>query len=128
MLNAVGQAQHILLLGGTSEIGLAIVDELASRGGDPTVTLCARRSSPRIDDAIAEVQRAGAAHVRLIDFDALALERPAMVWDLPGGGRRLLQGARGYAATVVGGTVTHRGGQATGALPGKLVRSAAAAG
>lgn len=68
------------------------------------------------------------ADINVIDFDALALERPAMVWDLPGGGRRLLQGARGYAATVVGGTVTHRGGQATGALPGKLVRSAAAAG
>ena len=33
MLNAVGQAQNILLLGGTSEIGLAIVDEIASRGG-----------------------------------------------------------------------------------------------
>ena len=56
MLNAVGQAQHILLLGGTSEIGLAIVDELASRGGNPTVTLCARKDSPRIDGAISAVQ------------------------------------------------------------------------
>ena len=71
MLNAVGQAQHILLLGGTSEIGLAIVAELASRGGSPTVTLCARKDSPRIDGAISAVQQAGAGHVRLIDFDAL---------------------------------------------------------
>ena len=71
MLNAVGQAQHILLLGGTSEIGLAIVAELASRGGSPTVTLCARKDSPRIDGAISAVQRAGAGHVRLVDFDAL---------------------------------------------------------
>ena len=71
MLNAVGQAQHILLLGGTSEIGLAIVAELASRGGNPTVTLCARQDSPRIDGAIAEVQRAGAGHVRLVNFDAV---------------------------------------------------------
>ena len=71
MLNAVGQAQHILLLGGTSEIGLAIVAELASRGGNPTVTLCARKDSPRIDGAISAVQQAGAGHVRLVDFDAL---------------------------------------------------------
>ena len=71
MLNAVGQAQHILLLGGTSEIGLAIVSELVSRGGSPTVTLCARKDSPRIDGAISAVQQAGAGHVRLIDFDAL---------------------------------------------------------
>lgn len=80
MLNAVGQAQHILLLGGTSEIGLAIVSELVSRGGNPTVTLCARKDSPRIDDAIAEVQRAGAGHVRLVDFDALDFaSHPAVI-------------------------------------------------
>ena len=71
MLNAVGQAQHILLIGGTSDIGLAIVDELVSRGGSPTVTLAARQNSPRIDAAVAEVQAAGAGRVRLIDFDAL---------------------------------------------------------
>ncbi len=65
------------------------------------------------------------ADINVIDFDALALERPTMVWDLPAGGRRLLQGARGYAATVVGGQVTYRNGEATGALPGRLVRNAA---
>ncbi|MDK8305298.1 decaprenylphospho-beta-D-erythro-pentofuranosid-2-ulose 2-reductase [Corynebacterium imitans] len=70
MLNAVGQAQNILLLGGTSEIGLAIVTELASRGGNPTVTLAARKGSPRIDAAVQEVSAAGASKVRLIDFDA----------------------------------------------------------
>lgn len=80
MLNAVGQAQHILLLGGTSEIGLAIVDELASRGGNPTVTLAARQGSPRIDAAVAEVQAAGAGQVRLIDFDALdTASHPAVI-------------------------------------------------
>jgi N-acyl-D-aspartate/D-glutamate deacylase len=67
------------------------------------------------------------ADINVIDFDVLALERPAMAWDLPGGGRRLLQGARGYAATVVNGAVTYRDGQATGALSGRLVRSAAVA-
>jgi N-acyl-D-aspartate/D-glutamate deacylase len=66
------------------------------------------------------------ADINVIDFDALALERPAMVWDLPAGGRRLLQGARGYVATINGGQVTYRNGEATGALPGRLVRSAAA--
>ena len=65
------------------------------------------------------------ADINVIDFDALALERPAMVWDLPAGGRRLLQGARGYAATIVGGQITYRDGEATGALPGRLVRNAA---
>ena len=70
MLNAVGQAQNILLIGGTSEIGLSIVGELLARGGAPTVTLAARQDSPRLDDAVAEVQRAGAGRVRLIDFDA----------------------------------------------------------
>jgi len=59
MLNAVGQAQNILLLGGTSEIGLAIVSELASRGGNPTVTLAARKGSSRIDAAVQEVSAAG---------------------------------------------------------------------
>lgn len=70
MLNAVGQAQHILLLGGTSEIGLAIVEEFVARGGNPTVSLAAREDSPRIDDAVRQVEAAGAAKERLIDFDA----------------------------------------------------------
>ena len=45
-----------------------------------------------------------------------------MKWDLPAGGKRLLQKARGYRATIVSGAVTYRDGEATGALPGKLVR------
>ncbi|SDM04385.1 decaprenylphospho-beta-D-erythro-pentofuranosid-2-ulose 2-reductase [Corynebacterium mycetoides] len=80
MLNAVGQAQHILLIGGTSEIGLAIVAELASRGGGPTVTLAARQDSPRIDAAVADVTAAGAERVRLVDFDALDVDsHPAVI-------------------------------------------------
>ena len=71
MLNAVGQAQHIALIGGTSEIGLAIVEELVARGGAPTVTLCAREDSPRLQGAIDAVTSAGAGKVRVIDFDAL---------------------------------------------------------
>ena len=63
------------------------------------------------------------ADINVIDFANLALERPEMVVDLPAGGRRLLQKARGYAATVKAGQITYRNGQATGALPGGLVRS-----
>jgi len=62
------------------------------------------------------------ADVNVIDAGALALERPVMVADLPAGGRRLLQKARGYVATVCSGVVTYREGEATGALPGRLVR------
>lgn len=69
MLNAVGQAQNILLLGGTSEIGLGIVAEFLSRGA-AKVTLAARKDSPRIDAAVAEMEAAGASEVEVLDFDA----------------------------------------------------------
>jgi N-acyl-D-aspartate/D-glutamate deacylase len=62
------------------------------------------------------------ADLNVIDFPNLALERPEMVVDLPAGGRRLMQKARGYVATVKAGQVTYRDGVATGALPGGLVR------
>lgn len=67
------------------------------------------------------------ADLNVIDFDRLALERPIMRFDLPAGGRRLLQPARGYTATIVAGQVTYREGVPTGALPGKLVRGPQAA-
>ncbi len=65
------------------------------------------------------------ADVNVFDMAALGLDAPRMVNDLPAGGRRLLQRARGYVATVVAGQVTYRDGAATGALPGRLVRKAA---
>jgi N-acyl-D-aspartate/D-glutamate deacylase len=65
------------------------------------------------------------ADINVIDLDALALDRPGMLYDLPAGGRRLMQRARGYEATIVAGAVTYRHGEATGALPGKLVRCTA---
>ena len=67
------------------------------------------------------------ADLNVIDFDALAVQRPVMHDDLPAGGKRLLQGARGYAATIVSGVPVYRDGEATGALPGRLVRGARAA-
>jgi len=60
--------------------------------------------------------------VNVVDFDRLTLHRPEMVYDLPGGARRLLQTASGYDATIVAGTVVMRDGVDTGARPGTLVR------
>jgi len=62
------------------------------------------------------------ADLNVIDVDALTLELPRMVYDLPAGGRRLIQGASGYDATVVSGVVTRRHGADTGARPGRLIR------
>ena len=64
------------------------------------------------------------ADVNVIDFDNLRLHRPQMVHDLPAGGRRLIQKADGYTATIVAGEVTFEDGEHTGALPGKLIRGA----
>ncbi len=60
--------------------------------------------------------------LNVIDFDALGLEIPELVHDLPAGAGRLIQRATGYLATVVSGEVTFRDGKHTGALPGRLVR------
>jgi len=64
------------------------------------------------------------ADLNVIDFDGLTLHTPHIVHDLPAGGRRLMQTATGYDATVVAGQVIQRGGVATGAKPGRLVRGA----
>jgi len=64
------------------------------------------------------------ADLNVIDFDRLRLDRPEMVYDLPGGARRLLQRAAGYVATIVSGEVVMRNGRDTGARPGRLVRGA----
>ncbi len=62
------------------------------------------------------------ADLNAIDFDNLALAPPTMVRDLPAGGKRLVQGARGYLHTVVSGVETYADGEPTGAMPGRLVR------
>jgi N-acyl-D-aspartate/D-glutamate deacylase len=62
--------------------------------------------------------------LNLIDYDRLQLGNPHVVADLPAGGRRLLQTAAGYVATVKSGTVTFADGVDTGARPGRLVRGA----
>jgi len=62
------------------------------------------------------------ADLNLIDYESLSLHDPEMVYDLPAGGRRLIQRASGYLATIKAGQVTYRNGQHTGALPGGLIR------
>ena len=62
------------------------------------------------------------ADLNVIDYDRLVLRAPEIVYDLPAGGKRLVQRTEGFDATVVSGAVVYRNGEATGALPGRLVR------
>jgi N-acyl-D-aspartate/D-glutamate deacylase len=64
------------------------------------------------------------ADLNLIEWDALGVRHPEIAFDLPAGGRRLVQRATGYRATVVAGEVTFLDGEPTGALPGRLLRGA----
>ena len=63
------------------------------------------------------------ADVNVIDLDHLTLRPPHPADDLPAGGRRILQDASGYVATIVSGVVTRRDDSDTGARPGRLVRA-----
>ncbi len=62
------------------------------------------------------------ADFNLIDYDNLSFGLPSMAFDLPAGGRRLIQKAKGYRATFVAGTQTVADDEFTGELPGKLIR------
>jgi N-acyl-D-aspartate/D-glutamate deacylase len=62
------------------------------------------------------------ADLNVIDLANLKLHLPEVIRDLPAGGRRLMQRASGYTATILNGQVTHLDGTPTGAKPGRLVR------
>ena len=64
------------------------------------------------------------ADLNVFDPDTVAPSMPEVVSDLPGGARRLRQGAVGFKATVVAGQVVLADGKSTGALPGRLLRDA----
>jgi len=64
------------------------------------------------------------ADLNVIDFENLRARGPELVYDLPAGGRRVLQRADGYLHTFVAGEETYASGEETGALPGRLVRGA----
>jgi N-acyl-D-aspartate/D-glutamate deacylase len=62
------------------------------------------------------------ADLNVIDFEALGFDVPHMAFDFPAGGRRLVQRGRGYVATFVRGVQTVADDEATGELPGRLLR------
>ena len=62
------------------------------------------------------------ADINVIDFARLQIRPPRVAYDLPGGGRRLVQHSDGFVATLVNGEPVMRDGRATGSLPGRLVR------
>jgi N-acyl-D-aspartate/D-glutamate deacylase len=66
-----------------------------------------------------------AADLNVFDPETVAPSMPEVVTDLPGGARRLRQGATGFKATVVAGQVVLADGESTGALPGRLLRDGA---
>lgn len=67
------------------------------------------------------------ADLNVIDFDRLRVHQPELLYDLPAGGRRIVQRADGYRHTFVAGVETYRDGKATGELPGQLIRGPQAA-
>lgn len=64
------------------------------------------------------------ADINIIDMENLRLRNPTVRYDLPAGGRRLLQRADGYLHTFVSGVETYANGEETGELPGRLVKGA----
>jgi N-acyl-D-aspartate/D-glutamate deacylase len=63
------------------------------------------------------------ADINVIDFERLRVLKPEVVYDLPAGGKRLVQRARGYRHTFVAGTEMLRDDEHTGELPGRLLRA-----
>ena len=80
MLNAVGVPQKILLLGGTSEIGLAICAEYLHRG-PAEIVLAAIPGDPALADAVTQMEEAGAKKVTTLEFDATAFDTHPAVLD-----------------------------------------------
>lgn len=62
------------------------------------------------------------ADLNIIDYDNLKLMPPRVVFDLPAKGRRLIQDAQGYLATIVSGEIVRENGVSTDATPGRLIR------
>jgi decaprenylphospho-beta-D-erythro-pentofuranosid-2-ulose 2-reductase len=77
VIDALGAPQSLLLLGGTSEIGLAVARRYAERSPSLRVALAARPSRRR-DDAVSALERLG-CRVQALDFDALDTSSHASV-------------------------------------------------
>ncbi len=99
-----------------------------TRGGKFPIEWAVRRNTSETADFFGFKDRGRLkpglkADVNVIDYDALQIRRPEVIFDLPAGGRRLVQRAEGYVTTIVSGVPVFENGEATGALPGKLVRA-----
>jgi N-acyl-D-aspartate/D-glutamate deacylase len=64
------------------------------------------------------------ADLNVVDLEVLGVRRPELHYDLPAGGKRLVQRADGYRHTFCAGVEVAAGGELTGALPGRLLRGA----
>ncbi len=69
-----------------------------------------------------EIKTGMIADINIIDFEKLNVSLPKMIFDLPKGGKRLVQESYGYLATIKSGEVVYENGQATGTLPGQVIR------
>ncbi len=69
-----------------------------------------------------EIKTGMIADINIIDFEKLNVSLPKMIFDLPKGGKRLVQQSFGYLATIKSGEVVYENGQATGTLPGQVIR------
>ena len=69
-----------------------------------------------------EIKTGMIADINIIDFEKLNVSLPKMIFDLPKGGKRLVQESFGYLATIKSGEVVFENGQATGTLPGQVIR------
>lgn len=90
----------------------------------PTLVKCQTQDTARAVDLTdrGTLQPGMRADLNIIDFDNLNVRLPEMVNDLPAGGARLQQRADGYVMTIVNGEPTYIDGDATDALPGRLLR------
>ena len=79
MIDAVGKPQSILLLGGASDMGLAVVEEFLSRG--PARVILAARAGESLDDATARMNAAGASEVVPVSFDAVDFDSHPQVFE-----------------------------------------------
>jgi len=69
-----------------------------------------------------EIKTGMIADINIIDFEKLNVSLPKMIFDLPKGGKRLVQESFGYLATIKSGEVVYENGKATGTLPGQVIR------
>jgi len=99
-----------------------------SRGPQLPLEFIVRRTTSETADFFGfhdrgRLQPGKKADLNVIDFDSLRLHHPEMIYDLPAGGKRLVQRVDGYDMTLVSGTPVFENGQETGARPGQLVRA-----